>query len=278
MSDELDEPSDLESEEPYVPKRTGWPMWDLEAEKILSGIRAHIFDPSAIGIVALGQRAVQKGENNSDIAFHDFLRILDAFLSQLIQWAEWKELGELHNWAGQALSDRLQFLWTQKGDWCSENEGFNKRWMEFGDKRHTRSPRSYLGWLAGDYLRKLIHERVVAGVMLSPSETEKESASFAEIATYPKERILWLTKLCALPDFSRDSHVEWANIVFERMQQEEQKILNSPPMRKCQTRDSRERRRSGELRLYDFKRTIVGAVKGLAAKPTGQIRGITRPA
>jgi hypothetical protein len=55
MSDELDEPSDLESDEPYVPKTSGWPMWDLEAEKILSGIRAHIFDPSAIGIVALGQ-------------------------------------------------------------------------------------------------------------------------------------------------------------------------------------------------------------------------------
>ena len=85
MSDELDEPPDLKSEEPYVPKTSGWPMWDLEAEKILSGIRAHIFDPSAIGIVALGQRAVQKDENNSDIAFHDFLRILDAFLSQLIQ-------------------------------------------------------------------------------------------------------------------------------------------------------------------------------------------------
>ena len=152
----------------------------------------------------------QLGANGGDeerkarivILHHDFLRILDAFLSQLINWTEQRDLPEVHEWAGRALADRLQFLWTQKGDWCSENEGFNKRWMEFGDKRHARSPRSYLGWLAGDYLRKLIHERVIAGVMLSPSETEKESASFAEIAAYPKERISWLKKLVALPDFS----------------------------------------------------------------------------
>lgn len=277
MSDELDEPSDLESDEPYVPKTSGWPMWDLEAEKILSGIRAHIFDPSAIGIVALGQRAVQKGENNSDIAFHDFLQILDAFLSQLVQWAEWKELGELHNWAGQALADRLQFLWTQKGDWCSENEGFQKRWAEFADRRHARSPRSYLGWLAGDYLRKLTHRRMLAEVLLSSLEAAKKSASVGEVAAL-KERISSLKELTALPHFSPESAMKWAEFVFERMQQAEQEILNSPGLRKCQTRDSRERRRSGAVRLYDFKQTIIGAVVRLASKPIGQIRGITRPA
>jgi hypothetical protein len=101
MSDELDEPSDLESDEPYVPKTSGWPMWDLESEKILSGIR----------------HWVQKGDDEeSDVAFHhDFLRILDAFMSQLITWTEQRDLPEVHEWAGRALADRLQFLMDSKG-------------------------------------------------------------------------------------------------------------------------------------------------------------------
>ena len=84
--------------------------------------------------------------------------------------------------------------------------------------------------------------------------------------------------LTALPDFSPESAPKWAEIVFEIMQQDEQAILNAPAMRKCQTRDSRERRRTGEVRLYDFKKTIIEAVVSLASKPIGQIRGITRPA
>jgi hypothetical protein len=262
MSDELHEPSDLESDEPYVPKTSGWPTWELEAEKILSGIR----------------HWVQRGGDESHVAYADFLQILDAFVSQSINWAEQKELPEVREWAGRDLADRLQFLWTQKGDWCSENEGFNKRWIELGDKRQARSPRSYLAWLAGDYLRKLTHERMLAGVLLSSSETGKESASIAEVAGYPNERISSLKMLAALPDFSPESALKWAEIVFERMQQDEQAILNAPEMRKCQTRDSRERRGSGDVRLYDFKNTIVGAVVALASKPVGHIRGITRPA
>jgi hypothetical protein len=142
MSDELDEPSDLESGEPYVPKTSGWPTWDLEAEKILNGI-CHW---------------AQKGDEEGDVAFDELLRILDAFLSQLINWTEQKNPSELSQWAGRALADRLQFLWTQKGDWQSKNEGFKKRWDEFADKRQVRSPLSHVGWLAGDYLRRLTHE------------------------------------------------------------------------------------------------------------------------
>jgi hypothetical protein len=259
MSDEQDEFSNLDSDEPYVPKTSGWPMWDLQAEEILSGIR----------------HWVQTGDDEErDVAFHhDFLRILDAFLSQLINWTEQRDRPEVHAWAGRALADRLQFLWTQKGDWCSENEGFQKRWAEFADKRHARSPRSFLGWLAGNYLRKLTHQRILAGVLLSSFEMAKKSASEAE-----KERISDLKKLTALQDFSPQSAPEWAELVFERMQQDEQEILNSPVLQKCQTRDSRERRRSGAVRLYDFKKTIVGAVVSLASKPIGHIPGITRPA
>jgi hypothetical protein len=262
MSDERDESTELDLDEPYVPKTSGWPMWDLEAEKILSGIR----------------HWVQTGnEEESDVAFnHDFLRILDAFLLQLINWIEQTDLPEVHEWAGRALADRLQFLWTQKGDWHSENEAFNKRWKEFADRRHARSPRSYLGWLAGDCLRKLAHQRILAGVLLSSYETAKKSASGAEMAEL-KERISQVKELIALPAFSPESALRWAEVVFERMQQAEQGILNSPVLQKCQTRDSRERRPTGRVRLYDFKKTIIGAVVRLASKAPGHIRGITRP-
>ena len=240
----------------------GWPEWELKAQEILNGIR----------------RWAERGDENSDTAFYAaFLPILDAFLSQLISWTEQKNLGDLHRWAGRALADRWQFLSAQRRDWSNENEGFKRRRAEFGDRRRTRSPRSYLGWLTGDYLRKLVQERIIAGVMLLPARNGEQSASFAERAGYSEERILWLKKLCALPDFSRDSASGWADVVFERMQQDEQKILASPEMRKCKTRDSNERRRTGKVRLYDFKRTIVGAVERLVLKPVGQVRGITRP-
>src|SRR5262245_46878584 len=261
MSDVRGESTDLDSDKPYVPGTSGWPTWDLEAEKILKGIRYW----------------VQKGGEEGEVAYVDFLKILDAFVSQLIDWTEQEDLPEIRQWAGRELADRLQFLWTQRSDWCSENEGFQKRWSEFADKRHVRSPRSYIGWLTGDYLRELHHERLIAGALLSPSETGKKSASIAEVSGYPNERILWLKKLCALSNFSPKSALEWATIVFERMQEDERKILDSPEMRKCKTRDSSERRRSGEIRLYDFKKTIIEAVVRLASKPVGQIRGITRP-
>jgi hypothetical protein len=106
MSSEQDESSGLESDEHYVPKTSGWPMWDLEAEKTLNGIR----------------HWVQRGGDESHVAYADFLHILDLFLSQLINWTEQRDLLEVREWAGRTLVDRLQLLWTQKGDWCIENE------------------------------------------------------------------------------------------------------------------------------------------------------------
>jgi hypothetical protein len=261
MNGEQDESSGLESDEPHVPKTSGWPAWDLEAKEILSGIR----------------HWVQKGGDESEVAYADFLQILDVFLSQLIEWAEQKDSTELRDWAGWALADRLQFLSTQKGDWCSENQGFKKRWAEFADRRRARSPRSYLGWLAGDYLRRLANERIISGVLLSPVSEDKPE-TFAELSNYSEERKAWLKKLSALRNFSPESAPQWAQVVFEKMEQDEQKILNSPQMGKCQTRDSTQRRPSGKVRLYDFKPTIVKAVVSLALKPVGHIRGITRPA
>jgi hypothetical protein len=259
----------------------GWPAWDHQADQILNSIRTHVFQPSAIGIVALGQALVLRGDkNNSYAALDSFLGILGAFLSQLIDWAEQTDPPnrELRKWAGEALADRLQFLLAQQRDWRDKNEGFRKRRAEFEDRRHARSPRSYLSWWAGDYLDALIKERGAAWFLLSPPPGDENGASVAQLLGYPEERVLWLKKLVALPAFSPDSARQWADVVFERMERDEQEILNSPQMRACNSRDSRRRRRSRVVRLYDFKKTIIGGVIRLASKPVGSIRGITRPA
>jgi hypothetical protein len=99
-------------------ERGGWPMWVERSEEILEGIRAHVlYYPDAIGIVALGQAALQKGDARR-IAFYDLVRIADLFVSQLIEWGFSKEEGELHEWAGSALANiiwRLQKRDTELG-------------------------------------------------------------------------------------------------------------------------------------------------------------------
>jgi len=261
-------------------KPGGWPAWELEADQILSSIRTHVFQPNAIGIVALGQAVVLRGNKyNSYVALDAFLHILDDFLSQLIDWAEQTDPPntELRKWAGEALADRLQFLLAQQPDWYIENEGFRER--QPSDRRHARTPLSYLGWLSGDYLRALILKRRAAGLLLLPAPgSAGNSMTFAELLNYSEKRISWLRKLNALPDFSRESSLQWANVVFERMRQDEQKILDAPEMRNRKTRDSTETRRSGKVRLHDLKRTITKAVIRLASKPVGTVCGITRPA
>jgi hypothetical protein len=293
--------TDLSSQ---VEKREGggWPVWEHQADRILNSIRTHVFQPSAIGIVALGQAIVLRGDKyNSYVALHKFLRILDTFLSQLIAWAEQTDPPnrELRKWAGEALADRLQFLLAQQRDWHDKNEGFRKRRAEFGDRRHARLPRSYIAWVAGDYLDAIIKEQVAAYLLLSPPPGEQNGMSTAQLLGYSEERVSWLKKLVALPSFSADSARQWADIVFERMQQDEQKILNTPEMRRCKPRpdiaerrsktrfivrsgklsakDNKHRRSDAKVRLYDFQSTILGAVLRLASKPVGSIRGITRP-
>ena len=236
----------------------GYPAWDLKAEQVLNGIREW----------------VKKGGDAGEVAFDDFLQVLDAFLSQLIEWTEQKDSIELREWAGWALAERLQFLSTQEREWCNDNKGFEKRQMQFGDRRHARAPLSYLGWLAGDYLRKLVSERRQAALLLAPVHDGKSTAELAGYSKKRKDRLKWLLKL---DDFSPESATDWGEAVFKEMEAHEEIILNSPQMRTRISRDSRERRKSGEVRLYDFKPTIVRAVGRLAAKPPGQIRGITRP-
>jgi hypothetical protein len=55
MSDERDESNELNADEPYVPKTSGWPTWDLEAERILKGIRYWVQKGGEEGEVAYAE-------------------------------------------------------------------------------------------------------------------------------------------------------------------------------------------------------------------------------
>jgi hypothetical protein len=265
-------------------KPGGWPAWEFNAKQILDSICEHVR---------------RRGENRV-FAVADFVKILDLFLSQLINWAEQKKSVELRNWAGMILADRVQFLFAQHRDWHNGNEGFKKRQNEFGDRRGARTPREYLAWLAGDYLRALVSERLHAAIRLSPPPGEPDGPTTAELLDDSKEYISWLRRLRDMPDFGPACAKQWADIVFERMQHDEHKILNSTEMRNRKPRpDIAARRshtriivRSGKLsvkpnkhcpldakvRLHQFHSTIIRAVVSLASKPVGNTRGITRPA
>jgi len=95
----------------------GWPAWEEQAEQILNDIRARILIATGAVEEAREAKEAAKLRASSEIAFHDFLRILDAFLSQLINWAEQTEppIRELRKLAGGALAERLLFLSAQSG-------------------------------------------------------------------------------------------------------------------------------------------------------------------
>lgn len=241
---------------------SGWPAWDVQAEEFLDGIR----------------HWVNKGGDDSFVAFHaDFLSILDVFLDQLINWTEQTDAQELRRWAGQALAERLQFLKSQERDWRVRNSAFCATRTQFGDRRHSRSPRAYLGWLAGDYLSEVMNEKRIAPLFLRrPPIIGIGTKSAADRLELPNEDKRWLKRLSDLPNFSRDAASEWAEAVYEKMEQDEESILQSPEMQANRSRDS-QRRHSGKLRLYDYKRTIIQAVIKQALKPVGSVRGVTRP-
>jgi hypothetical protein len=102
----------------------GLPVWSQKGEEILESIREHVLyyrDPT--GIVALGQAALGKGDARR-IAFYDLVRILHAFLSQLVQWVEEKEQGELHQLAGQALAHIIGELNKREKELSAANQSY----------------------------------------------------------------------------------------------------------------------------------------------------------
>ncbi len=210
--------------------------------------------------------------------FHGgFLPVLDAVLSKLIEWTERTETSDLKEWSGRALADRVRFLSSQKSFWQRTNAGFEERWAEFGDLRGARRPETWLAWRAGDYLWKLVSSRNHAHLYLSPMGDN----SFAIVDLSPDfdHQKKWLERLIALPNFDEKSWREWAAAVFDRMAEDEDAILARSELKGKRTRDSSsaERRASAKVKLYDWKKTIFGAVKSLAGKPVGSIPGITRP-
>jgi hypothetical protein len=256
---------------------------------------------------------IERGDANSGIFFHvDFLRVLDAFLSQLIVWAEAKSPSQVKDWAGTALAERLRFVSSQEQQW-SANEAFAATQKKFGDCRGARTPQSYLGWLACDYLRIVLHrERLSAYLAFDSKFVGKGCGCMADLLGYSDERKEWLRKLIALEEFSPESAPMWAQMVYERMLVDENKILSAPEMRGCQSRDAKRRtvsmevrsaapwirvrrsrannvekalrsltleseRQEARVRLSDFSQTITRAVITLAKKPRGGVRGVTHP-
>ena len=254
---------------------------------------------------------IERGDANSEMFFHvDFLPVLDAFLSQLIVWAEAKSPSQVKDWSGTALAERLRFLSSQEQEWIG-NEAFAATQKRFGDRRGARTPLSYLGWLAGDYVRVINRERGRAAIRLSPGLTGV-GMSVSDLVGDSQEQKQWWRTLAALEEFSADSAPTWAQMVFERMLLDENKILSAPEMRGRQSRDAKRRtidmdarpaipwiragrsrtnnvgkalhslaleseRQEAPMRLSDYKETIVDAVIRLAKKPRGGVRGVTRP-
>lgn len=210
-----------------------------------------------------------------------FLPILDEILSQLISWTEGAASEQLRERAGKALAERVRFLATQEQQWSESNSGFAAMNRDFGDKRGARAPLNYIGWLVSDYVRVIDYDRQIVAVYLVPDCVET-GKSVADVLGYSPERKRLFAKLTALPALSTVTAPKWAQIVYERMKIDAPQIMNAPEMR---GRDSYRGRKRKEERLAadatarfsDFKETIVDAVRTLARKPRGSVRGVTRP-
>lgn len=81
--------------------------------------------------------------------------------------AEGAASAEVKSWAGTALAERLRFLSSEEKEWGEGNEAFAAAEKQFGDRRRARTPLSYLGWLAGDYVRVIDHDRRIRPSALS---------------------------------------------------------------------------------------------------------------
>ncbi len=222
-------------------------------------------------------KLIEGGQLESINFFHwGFLRVLDEALSRLIRWTEDTTKGDLQNWAGQALAERLRFLSSQEGEWIACNSAFAETQKRFGDRRKARTPLSFLGWLAGDYVRVIENDRHVADQLLVRRTIGRTRKSIADLSKYSDERKTYLKKVVALDPLSPTSAPAWAQIVFKRMLTDEEEILATPEMKGVRTRDG-ERRKNRRVKLADCKPTIFRAVTTLASKPRGGVRGITRP-
>jgi|SRR5579884_373005 len=189
--------------------------------------------------------------------FCAFRLLIHRSVSQLIDWTEKTDSASwLNGWAGEALAELLRFLSSQEQFW-RQNKKFDDVLQRFGDRRKARAPESYIAWLAGDYVRAIDGEWGCAALHLrSPA-----------MLFYSRERKRWLKKLAKLPAFSPASADEWGEIVYQEMLKDKEKIMGQPEMHKA----------TSYVGFCDFRKTILRAVKSLARKPRGQVRGVTRP-
>jgi len=218
--------------------------------------------------------------------FCDFLGLLDKCLSGLIEWTEQASPSVLKEWAGKALAERLLYLYSQKGFWERKNDSFAEAWPR--DRRKARAPESCFAWKAREYVRRINYERDKAQLWLTLRQRKKGNEASALDCLYSAQEKKRLKKIAQLKDFGPDSAREWADMVYQEMLKDEEKIMSAPELqgkssyesrRRAELAEVKRRKQSepGKARLADYRRTIKSAVLALAKKARGQVLGITRP-
>jgi hypothetical protein len=225
-------------------------------------------------------KLVERNDTRSPVYFQDFLEVFDTALDHLIRWIEDDESDQLKRDAGTALAERLRFLTSQEQTWIDANEAFRAKYGEFGDRRKARSPRSYLGWRTGDYVRAVEDERHIAALLLD-SRFTANGVSIADLKQFSSKKKQWLEKLTQLQSLSPESADEWITVISQRMLEDEKEILDELETLGFRKQESKKYRENpmepGRMRLSDYHPTISKAVHALASKPKGQVRGVTKP-
>lgn len=192
-----------------------------------------------------------------------FLPILDFTLNKIIEWTECELASPLRAAASSALVDRLLFLTAQADQLMASNPSCKERVEMLGkDRRRARLPESPISWLALDYLR----EAVLAARRARLWEKFHHKGKQIRAAILDEDEE-WLAKLTSLPPFNEDTWEKWAEVVYDKMLEEQDYVRVRRCLESAGTKS----------RLSSFRKAIFKAVESNARRPAGDIRGITRP-
>ncbi|MEO5753426.1 MAG: hypothetical protein ABIR38_01835 [Chthoniobacterales bacterium] len=228
---------------------------------------------------------VEKGDQYSGLHYNDFLKVLDIAIDHLILWTEHATTPKLKWEAGEALAERIRFLSSQQVAWEAGNAGFAKREEDFGDKRGARTPLGYLGWLTDNYVRRVNEQRRFAAFKLH-TPIRGTDKTMADMKGYSAEERKWLADVAELKDLCPGSTDKWIPVVLQLMLEDEDEILvemkalgytKQDRLKHRHKSDPKHPNRPAPMRLGDYEKTIQRAVRSLAKKPKGPVRGIMRP-
>jgi hypothetical protein len=217
--------------------------------------------------------------NGAEDFYTLFLPVLDTALNKLIEWSEADDSSRLRDCASKELVDRLMSLTAQADRLMTTNNLTRARAAEFGggDRRGARHPESPISLLAGTYLAELVSlaDRAWTWRSLIDDDGQKVRAEVLD------EEEKWIAKVECLPisfchfspagsfcqGFNSNTWKKWAEVVYEKMLAEQDSVKVRRALGKM----------GGKKRLCQFKGAILKAIKSLSHKPTGMIRGSTKP-